>query len=108
MPARREAVKLPVAMTEREIHDGAVLRRMLGFDLPVADLPALVATKLASWSHPRRRPNKRREDEWNLLRLAEAFPDTVIALLPESLRRQAEADRAEIEAYPEGDGWGRE
>ena len=88
--------------------DRAVLRPILGLDVPVAALPDLVAAKLAAWSEPRRRPNKRRKDELDLLRLAEGFPDVVDELLPEVLRQQAQADRAQIDAHLDGDGWGGE
>lgn len=86
----------------------AVLRPMFGFDVPVAALPDLVAAKLAAWSEPKRRPNKRRKDEFDLLRLAEAHPEVVDPLLPETLRQQAQADRAQLAAQSEDDGWGGE
>ena len=88
--------------------DRAVLRPVLGFDVPVASLPDLVAAKLAAWSEPRRRPNKQRKDELDLLRLAEVYPDVVDEMLPEVLRQKAQSDRAHIAAHPEGDGWGGE
>ena len=88
--------------------DRAVLRPILGLDVPVAALPDLVAAKLAAWAEPRRRPNKQRKDALDLLRLAEAFPDVVDPLLPEELLRLAQADRARIAEHPEGDGWGGE
>ncbi len=83
----------------------AVLRPVLGLDVPVAALPDLVAAKLAAWAEPRRRPNKRRKDELDLLRLAEAFPGVVDDLLPDELRGKAQADRAHIQENPD-DGWG--
>ena len=85
----------------------AALRPILGLDVPVAALPDLVAAKLAAWAEPRRRPNKRRKDELDLLRLAEAFPSEVDGLLPDELRLKAQADRAQIEENPD-DGWGGE
>ena len=88
--------------------DRAMLRPVLGLDVPVAALPDLVAAKVAAWSEPRRRPNKRRKDELDLLRLAETFPDVVDELLPAMLRQQAQADRAQVDAHPDGDGWGGE
>ena len=81
--------------------DRAVLRPVLGLDVPVA-------AKVAAWSEPQRRPNKRRKDELDLLRLAEMFPDVVDELLPAMLRQQAQADRAQADAHPDGDGWGGE
>jgi hypothetical protein len=87
--------------------DRAVLRPIFGLDVPVAALPDLVAAKLAAWTEPRRRPNKRRKDELDLLRLAEAYPEVVDGLLPATLRTQAQADREQIARQPD-DGWGGE
>ena len=87
--------------------DRAVLRPIFGLDVPVAALPDLVAAKLAAWAEPRRRPNKRRKDELDVLRLAEAFPSVVDRLLPEELRWKAQADRVQIKENPD-DGWGGE
>ena len=88
--------------------DRAILRPILGIDVPVAALPDLVAAKIEAWSEPRRRPNKRRKDELDLLRLAEEHPEVVDALLPATLLRQAQLDREQIAEHPEGDGWGGE
>ncbi len=85
----------------------ASLRSVFGLDVPVAALPDLVAAKLAAWAEPRRRPNKRRKDELDVSRLAEAFPSVVDPLLPDELRRKAQADRAQIKENPD-DGWGGE
>ena len=65
-----------------------------------------VVAKLAAWSDATRRPNKRRKDELDLLRLAESFPTVVDPLLPAQLRRKAQEDRAQIKAHAEDDGWG--
>ena len=86
--------------------DRAVLRPIFGLDVPVAALPDVVVAKLAAWSDPTRRPNKRRKDELDLLRLAEAFPVIVDPLLLAELRQKAQDDRHQIEAHPENDGWG--
>jgi hypothetical protein len=86
--------------------DRAVLRPILGIDVPVAALPDLVAAKIAAWSEPRRRQEKRLKDALDILRLASAYPEIVDPLLPEDLLRQAEQSRRQIADYPEGDGWG--
>ena len=88
--------------------DRAVLRPVLGFDVPVAALPDLVAAKLAAWSEPRRRFTKRGKERLDLLRLAEVYPEVVEPLLPAELRADSELNRAQIAAQPEGDGWGGE
>ena len=66
----------------------------------------VVVAKLGAWSDETRRPNKRRKDELDFLRLAEAFPIIVDPLLPAELRRKAQEDRAQIEAHPDDNGWG--
>jgi hypothetical protein len=108
-PTQRSDSMLMVQFSKPEAMQGyvdrAVLRPIFGLDVPVAALPDLVTAKLAAWADPRRRPNKRRKDELDLLRLAEAYPDAVDALLPEPLRQQAQADRAQIAEQPD-DGWG--
>lgn len=88
--------------------DRAVLRPVLGFDVPVASLPDLVAIKLAAWSEPARRFTKRSKDQLDLLRLAEVYPEIVEPLLTAELRVDSELNRAHIAAHPEGDGWGGE
>jgi hypothetical protein len=110
-PAERADSMLMVQFSKPEemqpYVDRAVLRPILGLDVPVAALPDLVAAKLAAWAEPRRRPNKRRKDELDVLRLAEAFPSVVDPLLPDELRRKAQADREQIRENPD-DGWGGE
>lgn len=95
-------------MTEREIFNGVIVSGSSDFALVVAALPDLVAAKIDAWSEPRRRPNKRRKDELDLLRLAEAHPDVVDALLPIPLLGRAQLDREQIRRHPDGDGWGGE
>ncbi len=60
---------------------------VLGRTLPVASLDDVFQGKLWAWTDPERRPLKRRKDELDLLRLAEAWPE-LAAELPESLRDQ--------------------
>ncbi len=55
-----------VAQTER--------RSVLGIEVPVASLGNLVRGKVWAWSDPNRRATKRKKDELDLLRIAEAHP----------------------------------
>ena len=56
-----------------------------GMRLPVASLEDTFQGKLWAWSDPQRRPLKRRKDELDLLRLAEAHP-RLNALLPPAIK----------------------
>jgi hypothetical protein len=58
---------------------------VFGMVLPVASLEDTFQGKLWAWSDPTRRPLKRKKDELDLLRLAEAHP-SLAERLPESLR----------------------
>jgi hypothetical protein len=58
---------------------------LLGMRLPVAALVDSFQGKLWAWSDPERRPLKRRKDELDLLRLAEAWPE-LKERLPDALR----------------------
>ena len=111
-PTERSDSMLMVQFSKPEemqpLVDRAVLRPVLGLDVPVAALPDLVQAKLAAWAEPRRRRLKQAKDALDLRRLAVAFPDVVDPLLPEELLRLAQADRAQIADHPEGDGWGGE
>jgi hypothetical protein len=55
-----------IAKTER--------RSVLGIEVPVATLENLVRGKVWAWSDPNRRATKRKKDELDLLRIAEAHP----------------------------------
>jgi hypothetical protein len=65
----------------------AVEADVLGMTLPVASLDDTFQGKLWAWSDGERRPLKKRKDELDLLRLAEAWP-ALGAKLPESLQGQ--------------------
>jgi hypothetical protein len=60
---------------------------VMGMELPVASLQDVFQGKLWAWSDPARRPLKRRKDELDLLRLAEAWPE-LSTQLPESLQNE--------------------
>lgn len=65
----------------------ATERPVLGTLAPVASLADVFQGKLWAYSDPQRRLSKRKKDELDLLRLAEAYPE-LRPRLPEELRRQ--------------------
>jgi hypothetical protein len=62
-------------------------REVLGVKVRVASLEDLVQGKLWAYQDPERRLTKRKKDELDLLRLAEAFPH-LLGLYPPELRKQ--------------------
>jgi len=65
----------------------AVEAEVLGVRVNVACLQDVVQGKLWAYSDPRRRLSKRKKDELDLIRLAEAFP-SLKSLYPTELREQ--------------------
>ena len=57
----------------------ASLREVLGLKVPVAALEDVVQGKIWAWQDKERRVTKRKKDELDLLRLAEAYPHLAIA-----------------------------
>ncbi len=83
----------------------AILRPVFGIDVPVACLADVVQGKLWAWGDPTRKPTKQLKDHLDLMRLAEGHFAEVVPLLPESLRLEAEDNRAR--SLETGDnGWG--
>ena len=58
---------------------------MLGTRVQVAQLEDIVQGKLWAWSDPARHLAKRKKDELDLIRLAEAYPE-LISTYPPALR----------------------
>lgn len=54
---------------------GAASREVLGQTVPVAAVRDLIQGKVWAWSDPERRLSKRKKDELDLIRLAEAYPE---------------------------------
>jgi hypothetical protein len=71
----------------RDFPSQAIEREVLGVRVPVASLPDVFQGKLWAYSDPERRLSKRKKDEADLVRMAEAYPE-LKSLLPEELRRQ--------------------
>ena len=68
----------------------AVTDKVLGQSVRIASLRDVVQGKLWAYSDPARRLSKRKKDELDLIRLAEAYPE-LKALYPPLLVRQIEA-----------------
>jgi hypothetical protein len=62
---------------------------VLGEQVPVASLINIVRGKIWAWSDERRRLSKRKKDELDLIRIAEAYPD-LRESIPEEIRKQLE------------------
>jgi hypothetical protein len=67
----------------------AVEAKVLGIQVRVAALADVTQGKLWAYGDPRRRLSKRKKDELDLIRLAEAYPE-LLALYPDELREQIE------------------
>jgi Nucleotidyl transferase AbiEii toxin, Type IV TA system len=50
-------------------------REVLGNLIPVARLEDIMQGKIWAWNDPGRRPTKRKKDELDLMRIAEAYPE---------------------------------
>lgn len=77
--AKKAPGKLNVQFTQDNRYQGFVgrsnLREVLGHPVPVADLKDIVQGKVWAWSDETRRPTKRKKDELDLMRIAEAYPE---------------------------------
>ncbi|HBY60910.1 MAG TPA: hypothetical protein DEH78_13895 [Solibacterales bacterium] len=62
---------------------------VLGVDVRVASLEDVTQGKLWAYGDPKRRLSKRKKDERDLIRLAEAYPQ-LVAMYPPDLREQIE------------------
>ncbi len=66
---------------------GAVEAKVLGIQVRAASLEDVTQGKLWAYSDPQRRLSKRKKDELDLIRLAEAYPE-LKSLYPDELREQ--------------------
>ncbi len=62
-------------------------REVLGLSVPVAALADVIRGKVWAWEDRERRLTKRKKDELDLLRLAEAHPEMRASLPPEIVRQ---------------------
>ena len=91
MNALAPASKLRIQFTTDERYQAFLARsveaEVLGLRVKVASLADVTQGKLWAYSDPRRRLSKRKKDELDLIRLAEAYP-LLKALYPCELREQ--------------------
>jgi hypothetical protein len=91
--ARRSGSKLSLQLTTdpryQEFPGRAERQEVLGLSVPVASLRDVVQGKIWAWQDAERRLTKRKKDELDLLRLAEANPE-LRAIIPEEIARQLE------------------
>jgi hypothetical protein len=70
--------QLQIHFAQEERYQGFIGRAkrqdVLGLQVPVADLKDIVQGKVWAWSDQQRRLSKRKKDELDLIRIAEAFP----------------------------------
>jgi hypothetical protein len=76
--ASKPGSKLQIQFTQDQRYQGFIDRaerhEVLGKLVPVAKLEDIVQGKIWAWKDPQRRPTKRKKDELDLMRVAEAFP----------------------------------
>jgi hypothetical protein len=77
--ARRAASRLNVQLTHDDRYQNfiprAEPREVLGELVPVAGLKDIVQGKVWGWNDPQRRLSKRKNDELDLIRIGEAYPE---------------------------------
>lgn len=93
--AKRRESKLSLQLTTdpryQDFPPRAERREVLGQMVPVAALADVIQGKVWAWEDRSRRLMKRKKDELDLLRLAEAHPH-LAASMPEEIVRQLEGD----------------
>jgi hypothetical protein len=76
--ASKPGSKLQIQFTQDARYQDFIGRaerhEVLGLFIPVAKLEDIVQGKIWAWTDPERRPTKRKKDELDLMRIAEAFP----------------------------------
>src|SRR5712691_9116493 len=79
MNAQRAGSKLNVQFTTDPRYQDFVKdtteRDVLGISVPVASLENIIRGKVWAWQDPKRRLSKRKKDELDLIRIAEAYPE---------------------------------
>ena len=90
---KKEPGKLNVQFTQDERYQSfmarAKPREVLGRMVPVAELSDIVQGKVWAWSDETRRLSKRKKDELDLIRIAEAYPE-LQKEMPREIKSQLE------------------
>jgi hypothetical protein len=91
MNAQRSGSKLNVQFTTdpryQEFLGGTTEHEVLGMPVPVANLKDIVRGKVWAWQDQQRRSTKRKKDELDLMRFAEAYPE-LRPLIPAEIVKQ--------------------
>jgi len=91
MNAQRSGSKRNVQFTTdpryQEFLDSATEHEVSGMPVPVANLKGIVRGKLWAWQDEQRRSTKRKKDELDLMRFAEAYPE-LRPLIPAEIVKQ--------------------
>ena len=91
MNAQRPSSKLNVQFTTdvryQEFLAGVTEREVLALAVPVASLENIIRGKVWAWQDEQRRPTKRKKDELDLMRIAEAHPE-LRELIPTEIVKQ--------------------
>ena len=89
--AQRGGSKLNIQFTTdsryQDFLANAAEREVLGLRIPVASLEDIVRGKVWAWQDEQRRSTKRKKDELDLMRIAEAYPQ-LRSLLPRQIVEQ--------------------
>lgn len=91
--AQRPASKLNIQFTTdpryQDFLGSETEREVLGIGMPVASLENIIRGKVWAWEDSKRRLSKRKKDELDLLRIAEAYPK-IRHLIPAEIVKQLE------------------
>jgi hypothetical protein len=91
MNAQRPSSELNVQFTTdaryQDFLAGATERQVLGLAVPAASLQDIVRGKVWAWQDEQRRSTKRKKDELDLMRIAEAHPK-LRELIPVEILKQ--------------------
>ena len=90
-PQSKLSVQLSTDLRYQSFVSRAERRDVLGASVPVASLEDLVRGKIWAWQDKERRLTKRKKDELDLLRLAEAHPH-LAASIPREIVRQLKSE----------------
>lgn len=91
--AKKALGRLNVQFTEDDRYQSFIARasprEVLGCVVPVADLKDIVQGKVWAWNDAQRRLSKRKKDELDLIRIAEAYPE-LQSQMPHEITSQLE------------------
>ena len=92
-PDSKLSVQLSTDLRYQDFLSQAARREVLGRTVPVASLEDLVRGKIWAWQDKERRLTKRKKDELDLIRIAEAYPH-LAGVMPAKIMQQLEGDES--------------